>query len=88
MKNFRDPSVKNGLFLLDLIASIEPRSVTPEVITSGASEEDQYLNAKYAISCARKIGATVFCSPEDIVEGKVKMLFTFCASLWATELTR
>jgi len=29
------------------------------------------LNAKYSISVARKIGACVFLSPADIVEGKV-----------------
>lgn len=26
------------------------------------------LNAKYVISCARKVGACVFLTPEDIVE--------------------
>ena len=88
MKNFRDPSLKSGLFFLDLIAAIEPRAVTYEVVTPGFHPDEQVLNAKYAISCARKIGATVFLGPEDIVEGKVKMYFTFCASLWAAELLR
>jgi plastin-1 len=44
------------------------------------------LNAKYVISCARKVGATVFLTPEDIVEVKSKMIVTFVASLWTAEL--
>jgi len=50
------------------------------------NEEDLLSNAKYVISCARKIGAMVFLTPEDIVEVKSKMLLTLVASLWATEL--
>lgn len=88
MRSFRDSSLTSGVFLLDLIAAIEPRAVTPEVVTSGEDAESKLLNAKYAISCARKIGAAVFLGPEDIVEGKSKMIFTFCASLWAAELSR
>lgn len=88
MRNFKDSSLKTGVFFLDLIAAIEPRAVTADVITAGVTTSDQLLNAKYAISCARKIGALVFLGPEDISEGKSKMTFTFCASLWATELMR
>jgi hypothetical protein len=32
------------------------------------------MNAKYAISIARKLGATIFALPEDIVEVKSKMV--------------
>jgi len=88
MRNFKDSTLKTGVFLLDLISAIEPRAVTPEVVTPGTDDESRLLNAKYAISCARKIGAAVFLGPEDIIEGKSKMLFTFCASLWTAELSR
>lgn len=44
------------------------------------------LNAKYVISCARKVGATVFLTPEDVIEVKAKMILTFVASLWTAEL--
>jgi len=40
-------------------------------------------NAKYAISMARKLGATIFLLPEDIVEVKNKMILTFIGSLMA-----
>lgn len=46
------------------------------------------LNAKYAISCSRKIGACVFLTPEDIVEVKSKMIMTFVAELWAAFFVR
>lgn len=36
MRNFKDPSLKSGLFFLDLIAAIEPRAVTYDVVTPGA----------------------------------------------------
>ena len=38
-------------------------------------------NAKYAISMARKIGAPVYALPEDLIEGKDKMVMTIFASL-------
>jgi hypothetical protein len=50
------------------------------------STEDLMLNAKYAISCARKVGASVFITPEDIVEVNSKMILTFVAALWTAEL--
>eukprot|EP01035_Chromulina_nebulosa_P021439 gene21439-27770_t len=86
MRNFKDASLKSSLFFLDLISAIEPRAVNSELITPGRNPDEQLLNAKYAISVSRKIGAAVFLIPEDIVELKSKMLFTFCASLWMTEL--
>jgi len=86
VKSFRDSSLKTGQFLLALIAAIEPRAVNPELVTAGETAEDGLSNARYAISCARKVGACVFLTPEDIVEGKAKMIFTFCASLWQAEL--
>jgi plastin-1 len=46
------------------------------------------LNAKYAISTARKIGACVFLTPEDIVEVKSKMIMTFVSELWLAYLVR
>jgi plastin-1 len=46
------------------------------------------LNAKYLISCARKIGACVFLTPEDVVEVKSKMIMTFCSEVWAAQLRK
>jgi len=86
MRNFRDSSLANGCFLVDLCAAIEPRAVNWEFVTTGATDEDKLNNARYAISIARRIGACVFLTPDDITEVKSKMIMTFVASLWATSL--
>jgi plastin-1 len=87
MSSFRDPSLKSGVFLLELVGAIEPRAVNPELVTRGENPSERLENAKYAISLARKVGACVFLTPEDIVEVKSKMIMTFVSSLWATDLT-
>eukprot|EP01034_Spumella_vulgaris_P021897 gene21897-27974_t len=88
MRSFKDSSLKNSLFLLDLVAAIESRAVNFDLVNRGDTYEDQMMNAKYVISNARKVGACVFLTPEDIVEVKSKMILTFVASLWAAELVR
>jgi len=55
-------------------------------VTDGETPEDQIQNAKYAISIARKLGATIFVLPEDIVDVKPKMLLTFFGSVMAVAL--
>ena len=45
------------------------------------ADEDKKLNARYAVSVARKIGASIFLTWEDIVEAKPKMILTILASL-------
>jgi len=52
-----------------------------EIVTAGESDEDKALNAKYAISIARMLGAVVFCVWEDIVAAKEKMILVFICSL-------
>ncbi|KXS14188.1 hypothetical protein M427DRAFT_57940 [Gonapodya prolifera JEL478] len=83
--NFKDPSLKTGLFLLDLLNGIKKGIVDYGLVTSGIKGEDAELNAKYAISLARKLGAAIFCSYEDIVEVKPKMIMTFVGSLWGVD---
>lgn len=78
-----DQSIKNSRFLLDLIASIEPRAVDESYYNTGESEKDLQGNAEYAIAAARKIGASIFCIWEDIVEVKPKMILTFLGAVLA-----
>jgi plastin-1 len=49
------------------------------------SKEDLMHNAKYVISVARKMGATVFIAWEDIVEVNKNMLVTFVCELMALD---
>ena len=45
------------------------------------SLQEKMSNAKYAISMGRKVGARIYALPEDIVEGKDKMVMTIFACL-------
>jgi len=81
MSSFRDPNLSNSLFFLDLVSSLAPGIVNPEIVTPGLTDEEKASNAKYVISIARKIGVTVFLTWEDIVEVKAKMMLVFCAGL-------
>jgi len=86
MSSFKDSSLKNSVFLIDLVDSVRPGSADYSLVTHSDSEEDLLLNAKYAISLARKVGCCVFALPEDIVEVKNKMIMTYVATVMALAL--
>lgn len=86
MKHFGDKSLSNGLFLLDLVAAMEPRAVHKDLIKTGKTNQDKIDNANYIISCARKLGAVVFLTFEDIIEVKQKMILLLVASLMAVDM--
>uniref|UniRef100_A0A1D1YW34 Fimbrin-like protein 2 n=1 Tax=Anthurium amnicola TaxID=1678845 RepID=A0A1D1YW34_9ARAE len=81
MESFRDKSLSNGLFFLELLSSVEPRVVNWNLVTKGESEEEKKLNATYIISVARKLGCSIFLLPEDIMEVNQKMILTLTASI-------
>eukprot|EP01114_Cavostelium_apophysatum_P010076 TRINITY_DN234_c0_g1_i1.p1 TRINITY_DN234_c0_g1~~TRINITY_DN234_c0_g1_i1.p1 ORF type:complete len:616 (-),score=181.31 TRINITY_DN234_c0_g1_i1:97-1944(-) len=85
MDNFKDPSLKNSIFFLDLLNSIK-KCVNYDLVTPGEKDEDATQNAKYTISIARKIGCTIFLLPEDIVEVKPKMILTLIGSIMSVAL--
>ncbi|EEY59944.1 fimbrin-like protein [Phytophthora infestans T30-4] len=85
---FRDPTLSDGLYLLDLVHAVEPRAVNWDMVSQDKTDDAKASNAKYAISCAQKIGATVFLTYEDIVEVKPKMMMTFVASLMLVDHQR
>ncbi|KAL9241163.1 hypothetical protein vseg_015305 [Gypsophila vaccaria] len=79
--SFKDKSLSNGKFFLELLSAVEPRVVDWTVVTSGETDEDKKLNASYIISVARKLGCSIFLLPEDIVEVNQKMMLTLTASI-------
>ncbi|KAF7724452.1 fimbrin [Apophysomyces ossiformis] len=85
MRSFRDPSLSTGIFFLDVLNGLKPGIVDYSLVTPGRTEEDAFNNAKLAISIARKLGATIFLVPEDIVEVRQKMNLTFVGSLMVVE---
>jgi len=80
VRSFRDPSLSDGIWVLDVIHGIKPEYVDYELVS-----EDSYENAKLAISIARKLGALIWIVPEDIVEVRPRLILTFVASLMALE---
>jgi len=83
MSSFKDDTLSSGIFFLDLLSAVDARIIDANLVTAGETAEDKLLNAKYAISVARKLGATIFLLPEDITEVKPKMIMTFVASIMA-----
>ena len=49
MRDFGDKSLASGLFLIDLLAAVEPRAVDRKLVTPGASEDERKLKAKCAL---------------------------------------
>ena len=88
ISSFNDESIASGLFFIYLVASVEPEIVNWELVTEGESDEDKELNARYAISLARKMGAIIFLLPEDITDVRNKMCMTFCAAVMAESYKR
>lgn len=83
---FNDSCLRDGNYLIDLLAAVSPKIIDWEIVTEGVSDEDALLNARYAISIARKLGATIFLLPEDIVEVRSKMIMTFIAAVMMVAL--
>ena len=88
INSFQDPTISDGVLILDLIDAMVPNSVDRSQVRNSMSDEDKLENAKYAISLARKIGARVYALPEDIVEVKAKMVLTVFACLMAQDFSR
>jgi plastin-1 len=86
IKSFKDSVLKSGRFLLELLESVRPGTVNFELVTPGSSDEEAKSNSKYAISVARKLGASIFLLPEDIVSVQPKMLLTFIGTIMAIYL--
>ncbi|KAG5717585.1 Fimbrin [Termitomyces sp. T112] len=84
IRSFKDPSITTGLFFLDLLDSIRPGIVDPNLIISVSETgpyDDRRQNAKLAISIARKMNALIFLVPEDIVDVRPRLILTFVGSL-------
>ncbi|KAI5300875.1 Fimbrin, actin-bundling protein [Ascosphaera atra] len=84
IKNFRDPLIGRGVFLLDVLSGMRAGSVDFQLVTPGVTKEDAYANARLSISVARKMGATIWLVPEDICEVRPRLITTFIGSLMAT----
>ncbi|KAF3936729.1 Fimbrin [Dactylella cylindrospora] len=83
IRSFKDPALSSGIFLLDVLNGMKSNYVDYDLVTPGRTDEDAYLNAKLSISIARKMGATIWLLPEDIVAVRGRLITTFIGSLMA-----
>ena len=83
IRSFKDSSLGTGVFLLDVLNGMKSGYVDYALVNDGRTEDDAYLNAKLSISIARKMGATIWLVPEDIVSIRSRLIVTFLGSLMA-----
>lgn len=81
-----DASLASGVYILHLIKAVAPRSVDLAQVTGGVSANERKLNARLAISCARRAGCMIFALWEDITECKPKMLLVLFATLMQRDM--
>ncbi|KAI4738379.1 fimbrin [Aureobasidium sp. EXF-12298] len=84
IRSFKDSSLGNGIFLLDVLNGMKSSYVDYDMVASGRNDDEAYANAKLAISIARKMGATIWLVPEDICNVRSRLIVTFIGSLMAT----
>ena len=82
IKSFNDPQFADGRVLIKLSQAIEPRIINWDLVTPGETDEEKELNAKYAISIARKLGAIVFLVWDDIPKLNKKMILIFVCAMY------
>ncbi|GMH27948.1 hypothetical protein Nepgr_029791 [Nepenthes gracilis] len=81
MDSFKDKSLSDGIFFLELLSAVQPRVVNWSLVTRGQNDEEKKMNASYIISIARKLGCSIFLLPEDVTEVNQKMILTLTASI-------
>ena len=81
IRSFKDQAIGSGVFLLDVLNGMKSSYVDYELVTQGRTDEESYLNAKLAISIARKMGATIWLVPEDICQVRSRLVVTFIGEL-------
>ena len=77
IRTFKDSSIGQGIFFLDVLNGMKSSYVDYDLVTAGRTDDDAYLNAKLSISIARKMGATIWLVPEDICQVRSKLVLTF-----------
>ncbi|KAK6367287.1 fimbrin [Exophiala oligosperma] len=84
VRSFKDPAITSGVYLLDVLNGMKSNYVDYDLVTPGKSQDDAYANAKLSISIARKMGSTIYLLPDDIVQGRARLVTTFVGALMRT----
>ena len=89
IKSLKEKKLNDGLFWIELLAAIEPRCIRWDLVNKeNLDDKAREMNAKYALSVARGLGAMIFVVWEDITEVKSKLLLTLLASLYDVAVKR
>ncbi|GLI68000.1 hypothetical protein VaNZ11_012212 [Volvox africanus] len=88
LASFSDKRLAAGRLLLQLLAAICPRSVNPKYVLPGRDDEERGSNARYLLSCARKLGCVIFLGWEDVVAARPNLLLLLLASFMALDRKR
>lgn len=88
IRSMKDSTISTSVPIIDLIDAIKPGSIDYSLVAEAASDEEKHLNASYAVSMSRKIGARVYALAEDLVEVKPKMVLTVLACLMTRGLSK
>lgn len=77
LRSFKDPAITTGVFFLELLDAMRPGIVDFSLVANvneSGDYEQRRQNAKLAISIARKMNATIFLVPEDIVDVRARLV--------------
>jgi len=89
LRSFGDKSrLKDGKYFIFVLGGAFPNLIDWDLMTEGESLDDALLNARYALSVARKENCTIFLLPEDIVEANPRMCMTFGAAIMTEHAKR
>lgn len=87
MSGFNDSNLSSSVFLMHLLNSVRG-IVNWDLVSRGRTDAEKTKNAQYLISVARKMGAAVFCTWEDIVAVRPKMIMMLVASVMVVDNKR
>ena len=88
VRRFADPALTSGVFMLQLLTAVGAECVNATAVLPGATPDECEANARYAISCAHKMGCRVFCAWEDLVQLRPKMVMCMLASVMVEDTRR
>jgi len=81
LRSFSDSAGGDGVWACNLVKAIDAEVFDDEFVSTENTSESNRLNARYAISVARRHGCLVFLLPDDILECNKKLVLTFAAAV-------
>ena len=83
VSDLKDAKLADGVYLCALCWAIGPDSVDWSNVVPAKTHVERVQNAKYALSVAQKLGATIFALPVEIVKLRKRKLILLIGSLLA-----